>query len=50
MKTQVTSAPAQVHSTEREIMKYTLFKVDSQWRRLDEKRVEKQRSQPVHDG
>lgn len=37
MKARVSSMPAQVHFTEREFLKYTFFKVDSQWRRLEEK-------------
>lgn len=37
MKTQVSSLPNQVQATEREFLKYTFFKVDPQWRRLDER-------------
>jgi chlorite dismutase len=36
MKAHVSSTPVQDHSAEREFLKYTFFKVDSQWRRLDE--------------
>jgi chlorite dismutase len=35
MKTQTSTETNSIHATEREYLKYTFFKVDSQWRRLD---------------
>src|SRR5208337_5686370 len=35
MKTQTSTETSPIHATEREYLKYTFFKVDSQWRRLD---------------
>ena len=40
MKTEITSEPKSPQSTQREFLKYTFFKLDSEWKRLDERQRE----------